>query len=106
MSWYHAGLQVFDLADPTRPTRVAQYDTYQTAFSKADQDAINAIDPWDQICGRTISTDLGITGYEGAWAVYPSLGEDKVLIGDLAKGLLHRGCHKGDDVDAQQGIRL
>lgn len=87
VSWYHAGLQVFDLADPTRPVRVGQYDTYQAAFTREDQAAIDAIDPWDQVCGRTISSDLGITGYEGAWAVYPQLGEDRVLVGDLAKGL-------------------
>lgn len=87
VSWYHAGLQVFDLTDPTRPLRVGQYDTYQAAFTREDQAAIDAVDPWDQVCGRTISTDLGITGYEGAWAVYPNLGEDRVLVGDLAKGL-------------------
>ncbi len=87
VSWYHAGLQVFDLTDPSRPERVGQYDTYQSAFTKEDQAAIDAIDPLDQVCGRSESTGKAISGYEGAWAVYAGLGEDRVLIGDLAKGL-------------------
>ncbi|MBK9215887.1 MAG: hypothetical protein IPM59_09860 [Chloracidobacterium sp.] len=88
VSWYHAGLQVFDLSDdPTNPQRVGQYDTYQPAFSKEDQKEIDAFEPWDMVCGRSLSTDLGVTGYQGAWAVYPFLGEDRVLVGDLAKGL-------------------
>jgi hypothetical protein len=87
VSWYHAGLQLFDLADPARPNRVGQYDTYQPAFTEEDQRAIDASDPTDMVCGRSVSTGQAITGYEGAWAVFASLGEDRVLIGDMAKGL-------------------
>lgn len=88
VSWYHAGLQVFDLRVPGNPQRVGQYDTYTSAFSKEDQEAIAQFDPSDIICGKSVASGAAITGYEGAWAVFPFLGEDKVLVGDLAKGLL------------------
>ena len=87
VSWYHAGLQVFDLADPRNPQRIGQYDTYESQFTEQQRSELARYDPGDIICGRSISLGSAVSGYEGAWAVFPFLGEDKVLVGDLAKGL-------------------
>jgi hypothetical protein len=87
VSWYQAGLQVFDLTDPTTPVRIGQYDTFEDAYTPSDATTI-ADQPWDQICGPGLSQSNLPTNYDGLWAVYPFLGEDKVVIGDLTKGLL------------------
>ncbi len=34
VSWYQAGLQVFDLTNPAVPVRIAQFDTYPTQFER------------------------------------------------------------------------
>lgn len=88
VSWYQAGLQVFDISVPDDPKQVAQYDTYPTVFSpEASQQELIG-DPWDIMCGRDSLQNALPTSYAGAWAVFPFLGEDKVLIGDLASGLI------------------
>ena len=87
VSWYHAGLQVFDLADPRNPRRIGQYDTYESQFTEEQSSQLALYDPGDIMCGRSISLNSAVSGYEGAWAVFPFLGEDKVLVGDLARGL-------------------
>ena len=60
LSWYEAGIQVFNIADPANPVHVGAFDTY-------------------------VGTS---TSYNGAWGVYPMLGLDKVLIGDRQRGLI------------------
>jgi hypothetical protein len=87
VSWYHAGLQVFDLADPRNPRRIGQYDTYESQFTEEQRELMARYDPADIMCGRSISLNSAVSGYEGAWAVFPFLGEDRVLVGDLARGL-------------------
>ena len=88
VSWYQAGLQVFDISTANSPVRIGQYDTFQNAF--APEELVRTEfdgEPWDVFCGRDGFANAVPTGYDGAWAVFPFLGEDKVLIGDLAKGL-------------------
>ncbi len=88
VSWYQAGVQVFDLTDPVNPKRIGQYDAFPSAFTEEQRAEIASNDESDIICGLNRSTGNAISGYNGTWAVYPFLGEDKVLVGDLAAGLL------------------
>jgi len=90
IAWYQAGIQVFDLADPANPVRVGQYDTYQPAFAPPDNEkqTLADADPWDIVCASEFVQNNLPTSYEGNWAVYPFLGHDKVLAGDMKHGLL------------------
>lgn len=90
ISWYQAGLQVFNIQNRANPVRIGQYDTYAPAFapSKEEIEALRNEDPWDVVCGTNLRTGGLPTSYDGAWAVYPNLGTDKILIGDLARGFL------------------
>ena len=58
VSWYGAGLVILDI-DPNAKTlnEVGSYDTFP-----------------------------GVGGFDGAWGVYPFLGEDRILVGDLQTG--------------------
>ncbi len=89
VSWYQAGVQVFDISTPANPKRIGQYDTFTPAFAP-DESAKTDLseEPWDIICGGTNLQNALPTTYDGNWAVYPFLGEDKVLAGDLTNGLL------------------
>ncbi|MBK8150605.1 MAG: hypothetical protein IPK58_20995 [Acidobacteria bacterium] len=87
VSWYQAGLQVFDVTVAQQPRRVAQYDSYQQTFAPTDLIGLSE-EPWDIVCGSENLQNVLPTSYDGAWAVFPFLGEDKVLIGDLTYGLL------------------
>ena len=60
VSYYHEGLQVFDISDPLNPERIAYYDTY------------------DGPDGTT---------YQGAWGVYPLFPSGTILISDMQTGL-------------------
>lgn len=90
IAWYQAGIQVFDLTDPVDPKRVGQYDTYQAAFAPPleEQKTLLEADPWDLVCGSEFVQNALPTTYEGNWAVYPFLGSDKVLAGDMKNGLI------------------
>jgi hypothetical protein len=91
VSWYQAGVQVFDITDPTNPVRQAQYDTYQPEFAPSEEELklVENAEPWDIICGNSSSFgNLLPTTYGGNWAVYPFLGTNKILAGDLTAGLL------------------
>ncbi|MBK8557047.1 MAG: choice-of-anchor B family protein [Lewinellaceae bacterium] len=61
ISYYHDGLQVFDISNPSNVTSVGYYDTYP---------------------GNT-----NYSGYEGAWGCYPYLPSGVVLISDISTGL-------------------
>lgn len=87
VSWYQAGLQIFDISAAQAPSRIAQYDTYQPVFT-GDEIASLTDEPWDIVCGSENLQNMLPTSYDGNWAVYPFLGEDKVLLGDLTNGLL------------------
>lgn len=60
ISYYHEGIQVFDISDRLNPTRAAYYDTYSNS---------------------------NYFGYEGAWGVYPFLPSNIVLGSDISNGL-------------------
>jgi len=89
VAWYQAGTQVFDISDPTNPIRVAQYDSYQPEFAPSDEDLrkLDGLEPWDIVCGSANFNALP-SNYGGNWSVYPFLGDDRVLMGDLTSGLL------------------
>lgn len=90
VSWYHAGLVVFDITDPADPKMIGQYDTWPAQFvppNEEERRMLTKMDPWEKMCGGGLSRTSQITGYNGLWAVYPFLGEKKVIIGDLATGL-------------------
>ncbi|HEX6963800.1 MAG TPA: hypothetical protein VF175_18175, partial [Lacipirellula sp.] len=60
LSWYEAGLQVLNLADPANPAWVGSYDT----FAGTSDD------------------------FNGNWGAFHGLGLDKVLLSDRNKGLI------------------
>jgi hypothetical protein len=60
VTWYEAGLQVFNISDPTNPVRVGHYDTY-------------------------VGTS---TNYNGNWGIDLSGGLGRVLLSDRQRGLL------------------
>jgi hypothetical protein len=90
VSWYQAGLQVFDITNPADPKPIAQFDTFPNAFVPADE--MLGSEPLDIYCGyadlRANGAALGLipSNYGGNWSVFPFLGEDKVILGDLAEG--------------------
>lgn len=90
VSWYQAGVQVFDISKPSEPVHLGQYDSYQPEYRQSDREKENLLtaEPWDLVCGSENLQNLLPTTYDGNWAVYPFLGEDKVLAGDFEKGLL------------------
>jgi hypothetical protein len=89
VSWYQAGIQVFDITNPSQPKRIGQYDTFQPAFAPEESPAKALTDePWDLVCATPSLQNALPTTFDGNWAVYPFLGESKVLAGDLANGLL------------------
>ena len=89
VSWYQAGVQVFDISNPTNPVRIGQYDTFQSAFAPPDEEkqALAGAEPWDMICSSQFRQNALPTTYDGNWAVFPFLGTNKVLAGDLSAGL-------------------
>ncbi|HEX8733683.1 MAG TPA: FG-GAP-like repeat-containing protein [Pyrinomonadaceae bacterium] len=91
VAWYQAGLQVFDIGtNPSDPKRVGQYDTYQPQFAPPAEETLSLLnaEPWDMVCGSDRQQNVLPSTFDGNWAVYPFLGEDKVLAGDLTYGLL------------------
>ncbi len=87
VSWYQAGVQIFDLTNPAKPKRIGQYDTYQDAFAPEETPKSLALEPWDLVCGAKNLQNALPTSYDGNWSVFPFLGEDKVLASDLVLGL-------------------
>jgi len=89
VAWYQAGIQVFDISSPANPVRVGQYDTFQPQFAPPaeEKQTLLEAEPWDLICGSNFRQNALPTTYDGNWAVYPFLGQNKVLAGDLAYGL-------------------
>src|ERR1043166_2230927 len=90
ISWYQAGLLIFNISNPANPVRVGVYDTFPGAFAPPgpEKQALLEADPWDLVCGSNYMENLLPTTYDGDWAVYPNLGGSKVLDGDLTRGLI------------------
>lgn len=59
-SYYHDGIVIYDLSDPSNPEKVAEYDTYDPEH---------------------------YTSYRGAWGIYSALPSGKLLISDMQTGL-------------------
>lgn len=90
VSWYQAGVQVFDISTPSNPVRVGQYDGYELEYSHEDAEAERkrlGLEPWDLVCGSERLQSALPSSFNGTWAVYPFLGQNKVLVGDLKNGL-------------------
>tara|TARA_B110000908_G_scaffold34295_1_gene41055 strand:+ start:626 stop:3040 length:2415 start_codon:yes stop_codon:yes gene_type:complete len=60
ISYYHDGLQIFDISDPTTPIKSGYYDTY---LPNSHQ------------------------GYAGAWGIYTDLPSGNILVSDVMTGL-------------------
>ncbi len=88
VAWYQAGVQVFDLTNPAQPKRIGQYDTFQPQFSLTENNETLTDEPFDLVCGGDNLQNALPTNYNGNWAVFPLLGENKVLAGDFTNGLL------------------
>ena len=61
LSYYHDGVQVFDISNPENITQVGYYDTYPD--------------------------NTGYSGYEGCWGVYPYLPSGIIIASDMTYGL-------------------
>jgi hypothetical protein len=90
VAWYQAGIQVFDISTPGNPVRVGQYDTYQPVFAPPAEELAKSasLEPWDMVCASDSLQNALPNTYDGNWAVYPFLGQNKVLAGDLTYGLI------------------
>ena len=88
IAWYQAGVQVFDLTNPAQPKRIGQYDTFQPQFAPTESRESLTDEPWDLVCGGDNFQNALPNNYNGNWAVFPLLGENKVLAGDMSNGLL------------------
>ena len=61
ISYYHDGIQVFDISDPNLPIQAGYYDTYPA--------------------------NLDYNNYKGAWGVYPFLPSGNIIASDIDNGL-------------------
>ncbi|HEV7644261.1 MAG TPA: FG-GAP-like repeat-containing protein [Pyrinomonadaceae bacterium] len=94
VSWYEAGLQIFDISDPAHPVRIGQYDTFPETYALTggtDRQSQRSakFDPFEYVCGFNLNLAGRVvtSGYDGDWAVYPFLGDDKILAGYMDNGL-------------------
>ena len=89
VSWYQAGVQVFDISNPINPIKIGEYDTYLPEYAPSENIGTELSDePWDMVCGLSSQQNALPTNYNGNWAVFPFTGKDKVLLGDLSTGLI------------------
>ena len=58
--YYHDGLRVFDISDPSNPVQIWEYDTYAPNSHAS---------------------------YKGAWGVYPNLPSGNIIVSDMQTGL-------------------
>jgi hypothetical protein len=63
--YYHDGLRVFDISDPSNPVQTWKYDTY---------------------------TPNSHASYKGAWGVYPNLPSGNIIVSDMQTGLYIFEC--------------
>ncbi|MGQ0827726.1 MAG: choice-of-anchor B family protein [Bacteroidota bacterium] len=61
ISYYHDGVQIFDISDPANPQQIAYYDTYPQ--------------------------NIDYQGYQGCWGVYPFLPSGHIIASDMSNGL-------------------
>ena len=65
ISYYHDGLRVFDISDPSNPVQTWEYDTYAPNSHAS---------------------------YKGAWGVYPNLPSGNIIVSDMQTGLYLFEC--------------
>jgi choice-of-anchor B domain-containing protein len=65
LAYYHDGLRVFDISDPSNPVQVCNYDTYSPS---------------------------SYNSYKGAWGVYPYLPSGNIIVSDMQTGLYIFDC--------------
>ena len=65
LSYYHDGLRVFDISDPSNPIQICNYDTYSPS---------------------------SYNSYKGAWGVYPYLPSGNIIVSDMQSGLYVLEC--------------
>ncbi len=65
LAYYHDGLRVFDISDPSNPVQVCNYDTYSPS---------------------------SYNSYKGAWGVYPYLPSGNIIVSDMQSGLYVLDC--------------
>ena len=65
LGYYHDGLRVFDISDPSNPIQVCNYDTYPPS---------------------------SYNSYKGAWGVYPYLPSGNIIVSDMQSGLYIFDC--------------
>jgi hypothetical protein len=87
VAWYQAGVQIFELTDPANPKKVAEYDTFPDVFAPEAVEKTILDESFEVVCGSESLQNLLPTTYGGNWAVFPFLGQDKVLAGDMLNGL-------------------
>ena len=63
--YYHDGLRVFDISDPSNPVQTWEYDTYAPTSHAS---------------------------YKGAWGVYPNLPSGNIIVSDMQTGLYIFQC--------------
>jgi hypothetical protein len=61
ISYYHEGVQVYDISNPNAPVNVSYYDTEPS--------------------------NTNYNGYRGTWGVYPYLPSGNIIASDVARGL-------------------
>ena len=66
ISWYQAGVQVFDFADPANPEHIGAFDTF---------------------AGGRDTPGMYLNAFGGNWGVFPFMGPDQVLLSDMENGL-------------------
>ena len=66
LAYYHDGLRIFDISDPSTPTQVSNYDTYSPS---------------------------SYNSYKGAWGVYPNLPSGNIIVSDMQSGLYILNCN-------------
>ncbi|MBT5698737.1 MAG: choice-of-anchor B family protein [Flavobacteriales bacterium] len=65
LAYYHDGLRVFDISDPSNPIQICNYDTYSPS---------------------------SYNSYKGAWGVYPYLPSGNIIVSDMQSGLYVLDC--------------
>jgi len=82
VSYYHEGLQVYDISIPSEPKKIGHYQTYTNTV------ILNPDDPPVK--------DYG--GFSGAWGVYPFLPSGYILVSDREKGMFILDVSKLDGI--------
>ncbi len=75
LAYYHDGLRVFDISDPTNPTQTCVYDTY---------------------------LPNNHSSYKGAWGIYPYLSSGNIILSDMQSGLFILDCLSPTEINQIQ----